>query len=761
MADKDKGLYLPLKIDLNEWEKSLATADADLQKAMREMRSSVSDLRLRYDVEIAGAKSAGDDTRALRLENEKLNRIYETQRQVVEALNRAYRQSVAEKGASAKESESLARQLVAESKQLERVQAQLSGLNFGKSLGKSISDGLASASPAFANIRRAVSGITGELSGMGGAATTAAKAIGGIGLAAATVGAVYTGLEKVTEHVNEIARAGVAASDPVFQLRESLQSTYEDAEYLFRVTAVDGSNAESLANTLVKLDATLKKDADGTNIATQTLQRYGAELRNADGSLKSYKDQLQELSRAAQTAAKAGEYADFKAGLPGALRTTEFDHLLLGLENYETKAVSAAGGTKIFYDELHELSDWMNVVNEARRQNDAIKGGFFAGAGVQNLKNEADTLKAVGLLLDENSEKYSNMAKQMGDVTDSWTNFKGVATLVLEDLKADLAGIDFKGLADFIGGTIGIPGAMDAFLGATGLGEKINSAQARLDAKRAEVRAQREAAEAENAERMKNQRLNKIRDVENKAQEKKAQESLERQLEKQLAAQEQFARELRDLRSTDYERELNQLNDKVTAWREAGIEEVAIAERVALEKQAIDEKYFKKLQAEQEKTAKQAEAEYAKQAEAAKKAREASISEAESTLRNNLKLIRYIKREQEAGTYSDERAREYANKLYMRQNGFRTSDISALQAFGVDRLKDIADARDRLFAGFAPPESGSLNNSVNNNNVVINNSFDGTVVEDMAAMDRLANKVAEIIAPAIQQALNGGAQYGY
>lgn len=54
--DNSNGLYLPLKIDLTEWEKSLATADADLQKAMREMRSSMTDLKLKYDVEIANAK---------------------------------------------------------------------------------------------------------------------------------------------------------------------------------------------------------------------------------------------------------------------------------------------------------------------------------------------------------------------------------------------------------------------------------------------------------------------------------------------------------------------------------------------------------------------------------------------------------------------------------------------------------------------------------------------------------------------------------
>ena len=88
MAKNDNGLYLPLKIDLTEWEKSLTQADADLQKSMRQMKSAVSDLRLRYDVEIA--KNAGNELKQIEIQNAKLNHIYMVQQQAVDALNRSY-----------------------------------------------------------------------------------------------------------------------------------------------------------------------------------------------------------------------------------------------------------------------------------------------------------------------------------------------------------------------------------------------------------------------------------------------------------------------------------------------------------------------------------------------------------------------------------------------------------------------------------------------------------------------------------------------
>ena len=51
----------------------------------------------------------------------------------------------------------------------------------------------------------------------------------------------------------------------------------------------------------------------------------------------------------------------------------------------------------------------------------------------------------------------------------------------------------------------------------------------------------------------------------------------------------------------------------------------------------------------------------------------------------------------------------------------------------------------------------SISSRLNN----INITFDNTVVEDVSTMDKLANKVADIITPVIQNALNNNVQYNY
>ena len=755
-TDNNKGLYLPLKINLDDWEKDLLKADVDLQKAMREMRSSMKDLRMKYDVEIVGAKVAGNQTKALELETAKLNRLYEEQKRAVEALNRAYQQSVKDKGQDAKASQDLARQLINESKQLDRLKAQIDSK--GLNIGKKLSDGLATASPEFARIRSLVSGVTSELGSIGGVATTAAKAIGGIGMAVAGLGAVYTALEKVTDGVNDLAKAGLAAADPVYQLRESIQGTYDDAEFLRNVTAVDGSSAESLANSITKLISTLKKDEEQTGATTQALRKWGANILDAEGNAKSYRAILIELSKAAQKAAEAGQYADFKAMLPGSFRTTEFDHLLLGLDNYIDLSELATIETKIFYDQLHKVGDLQNSLALAKTQREAILGGIYSEAAAENLRYEIDTVVALNKILDENKDKYGEVADYLGNITTAWIEMKSSALLAWEEIKADMVTVIeyFDEIENATKKFYAInpmsffPELLKEFMGGDYIQEKVDEAKQKLAEKQEEQQHENVLRQLEREMVRETQELL----AEEQAQEVKKTKQQEQEEKKRLEVMKRFQKELRDATATEYEREINALNDKRQAYIDEGVAEVEANKLFNEQKAQVDKKYFNKLQAERQKQAKDAEAAYQKEVEAAKKARESAISEADSTVKNNLKLIRYIKKQQEEGTYNEDDVKKYAERLYMKQNGYRQSDIDTAKGIGIQKLQELADARSRIFGQFAPTAPTTNNNTVNI-------TFDNTVVEDVSALDKIANRVAEVITPAIEQALKGGTTYSY
>lgn len=752
--DNNNGLYLPLKIDLTEWEKSLATADADLQKAMREMKSSMSDLKLRYDVEIANAKNAGDQLKVIELENQKLNRIYDEQRKAVEALNRAYQQSVKEKGASAKESQYLARQLVRESKELEKIKTQMN--KGGLDIGKSLSDGLASVSPQFAKIRSTVGSLTSSLSSMGTVATTAATAIGGIGVAVGGIAVAYEGVKKVSESMRNTAEEAANASESVFMLAERLNLTYKEAEELDAVFTLDGTSAESFVNAVQKLNKQLLTAGDEGSVASRMLERYGVALRNADGTQKSYVEQLRALADGYKKAKEAGEGLDYVTATLGSAGN-QYVHLLNGLDDYLAKTNELTRAKQVDYDLNHDLLTINGQLALQQKELAKASGNAYGDAAVSAKKQELEFLKERTRLMNENKEFYQQFAYDLQIVNKAVIAVEGQIDLLLDKIKS--LGVGFvsaaanaeTSFANMLANVSPVGVFGNFIMGALNAQKAVEDLKKKTESDNLEFS---ELAEMEKSDKKQQQTSFAEQEEQRKLAKQKEQET-QKQLEKEKSVRERFNRELRDAQATEYEREINALRDKKQAYMDEGLSEVEADKLFTAQKEQIDQKYFNKLNAERQKQAKQAEEAYNKEIEAAKKAREASISEAEQTLKNNLKLLRYIENEKKKGTYNEENAKRYADNLYMKQGGYRQSDIDALRAFGVEELKKLADSRNRLFGDFANNVA-----PVTNNNTV-NITFDGTVVEDVTAMDKLANKVADIITPAIQNALNGNVQYNY
>ena len=762
--DSSKGLYLPLKIDLSEWEQSLAAADADLQKAMREMKASVKDLSLRYDVEIAGAKAAGNDLKALELQERKLNQLYDTQRQVVQALNNAYEKSVKEKGASAEASQKLAQALVRESKQMDRIKAQIDAR--GLNIGKALSDGMATVSPEFARIRQGIASLTSSMSTLGTTATSVAKTIGTIGIPVAVVGATVGGIKKLVDSYKETAQASAEANEEIYQLREVLNSSYKEAELLAGAARIDGVNLNALGASVNMLYKNIDAGNEKGKRAVAVLEQYGATITDISGNRKNTIEFFRELQNAFANAESMGKGRDFLTALFGG-SSDQFLHFIKGFDYYISKAEEVQSVNEREYQLSHDLLDLKKQQAEAERVLAAAKGDAFVNGAVEaqkaynaGIKEQVELYDNAKNSLKGYSDEMKNLALAEAGAGLAWEKFK--ISLKLEGMQLfDSAWQKLKKLSEvyksfkdtnlgkvFDFTTIAMPGmkVVDGIMNAI---NKMKEAEDEVAERMADDENNAEIAGMQ-ARIDEEKRIAEQKERNEAVLAKKQQEENQKVLDKQKEAQEKFYRELRDLRASDYEREIYQLEDRKQAWIDSGIAIVDAEKRFSEEKAIIDKKYYDKQQAEREKSVKQQQEAYNKEIEMAKKAKEARISEAEGTLKSNLKLLRYIKKQQENGTYNEADAKAYADKLHMRQAGYRQTDIDFLKQYGVDRLKDVANARDRLFSGFAQPVS---------NSVTIN--FDNTVVEEVNAMDRLANKVAEVITPAIQQALRGGTSYGY
>ena len=790
--DNNNGLYLPLSINLDEWEKSLAMADADLQKAMREMRSATKDLKLKYDVEIANAKTAGDQLKVLELENKKLTDIYTAQKRAVEALNKAYQQSVKEKGADAQASKALATQLVRESQALERTKQQMNAKKFN--FGAGFKDGFASVFPQFDQLKNYVGTLTEAFPGLASSAGLAVKALGGIGLA-------VTAMQKLKEHIDETRDALLKASTATSQVVEHLsdlsdltQLPINEVEQLAEACKVAGANIDAIAPALNKLDkAVLGGD--------KTLEQFGVQLLDAQGNLKGTAEQLRVLAdaysnmkalgRGGEFVAQLGKNAQALLPLVSRLSDADFDAVNKMLNN------APRLGTMLEEDAKY-IGELDRALETLSRRLENAKGAEATELKINNVTRSIEEAQhEMQLFLDTASSREFEML----GINAMDESFKDLNMSIL-DAKSSLSAL----MAEFTGFitmrvAYGMQNIKDGKMFTTEGYEQFVAEQKALADERKKIRQDEQLdyklgnkrpeqqTEQEYSAKLK-QEIEKnyayasqdkknayykqqmdayykaIEESQKRANERaeaEAEKQAEKQkatLEKQKSEQEKFYRELRDLQSTAYEKEINQLNDKVEAWRKAGIDETDIARRTATEKQAIDKKYFDMQKAEREKQLKQTQEAYKKEAEEAKRAREQQISDAQSTIQNNIKLLKYIQNEQKKGTYSEDKAKTYAENLMLKQSGLSRDNISFAKDFGLDKLKEIADARSRLFGSFANIQAPNAQQTVNNNNVQNTFNFDGTVVEDVAAMDKLANKVAGIILPAIQTALKGET-YGY
>lgn len=738
MSKKQEGLYLPLAIDLSAWEQSLAKLDAPLQQKMRELQSEASLLDLQYKVEIGGAKAAGDTVRALNLEFERLSKSYEIQQAKVLGLSNALREQIKLTGEDSVEVRNLSRVLLQQTDKLNKIKIQMNEMQSG--LGGKIIDGLSNVSPAFARVTQSAVALKTALASAGGGAAALLGPVAAVGIAA--VG-MYKGLEAAAGYIQDVAGTAAEANEPIFLLAERFNMTYAEAEKLRGIFTIDGTNAEAFATALQKLNKQQLKNSEENNLAAEMLSRYNVELRNADGTQKSYIEQTKALADAYKEAKEHGEGLDFVTATLGS-SGSQFVHLLNGFDDYTNKYDEVNTRIQADYKMSHELLDSKKQLIESERQLAAARGEAYTNAAIEANKERIRQNKEEAKYIQQNSKilkEYSENVKIVGQLWERVTGTAKKAGLSLMNIAA-------AGVADWA-----------ELLGL------IEKTAEQPQPQQREVKKQTTSI------------------VDDRAAKKAEQDA-----QKKLAdANEKIQKALREARSDEYQKQLNALNDEIEAYNIAGVKKADIEELYALKKEEIDKRFSEKHKQEQQRIADEAQraqqqvsdvflSETEKRINAINKQRDAWIragadevqatqaaqkqianarlSEAERTLRDNVQLIRKMQVEQNRGGDWESRVKTYADEQYKKRLGVRDSDIAALHNYGIDAVQQLANSRDRVLSSFAQQNRETQQQTKIEAPVTVH--FDNTVVEDVDAMSKLADKVAAVITPAITQALHGG-----
>ena len=279
MADNVGSIYVSLGLNLSELETGLVSASQTINANVRRLNREADLIQLRADVEIAGLDEVNDAARILEIRQDALNRQMALQRDRVRLLDAEYRSLAASQGES-----SVAAQRAAI--RLERERLALA--NLGNDL-RELNEASNESSGAFGELSNLLSEIPTKFQAVG----MAASAI------TAGIGAAATAVQDLLEQFRELQNQS-------YELNMSLP----DTKQFLRQVKLGGGDIGDIEGYIRGItDAYVKGEYDDPEFIA--LRKYGAQITDATGRLKEFKDITDEVYRAWEKADAAGEGIEF------------------------------------------------------------------------------------------------------------------------------------------------------------------------------------------------------------------------------------------------------------------------------------------------------------------------------------------------------------------------------------------------------------------------------------------------------------------
>ena len=120
--------------------------------------------------------------------------------------------------------------------------------------------------------------------------------------------------------LTSMIEGSVKAGEAVYQLSQRYQITTKEASEMNRILKITGSDADTAAKTIMRLDKALSGNSNEGKKAQETLKLFGVSLTDANGKMLPINQQLEELAKGYKAAADAGygqEYVMNTLGVRG------------------------------------------------------------------------------------------------------------------------------------------------------------------------------------------------------------------------------------------------------------------------------------------------------------------------------------------------------------------------------------------------------------------------------------------------------------
>lgn len=347
-------LFLSLGLDMAQLDTDLLTASKTVNQGIADLNRKGLQAKLKMDIDLSRFPDAEKSVEALTIKEKALSAQHDIQKQKVALMNAAYNESVNAKGKDDIASQKILTRLLKEQKAEADLAAQIQKTNATRNnitMGANINVGSTTAANTALNV---LAGSFSRVKNAGQSAGNSIMAVNTKILALTAIAASGAGLFS-------LVKGAVEAGDAAYKLSSRLNLTATESGNLNRMLKLSDVDSQSFISTMIRLDRSVTTAGKNGNATTEAMKLFDMSLTDANGSLLPMNQQLEQLAKGYENAAKAGEEEAYVSEILGARGAA----LVPLLRDYTINAEAASRVKTIGIDpkQAHDLAIEMKVLN--------------------------------------------------------------------------------------------------------------------------------------------------------------------------------------------------------------------------------------------------------------------------------------------------------------------------------------------------------------------------------------------------------------
>lgn len=222
--------------------------------------------------------------------------------------------------------------------------------------------------------------------------------------------------------LTSMIEGSVKAGEAVYQLSQRYQITTKEASEMNRILKITGSDADTAAKTIMRLDKALSGNSNDGKKAQETLKLFGVSLTDAHGKMLPINQQLAELAKGYKAAADAGygqEYVMNTLGVRGLA-------LISVLQNYNEAAevASKVKGIGLNPEEMHKASLQLKEMELQFGQLKLASGAAITPLVMELLPQLLPYLQESAVWINKNKNEIASTAKTLVQIVALYESIK-------------------------------------------------------------------------------------------------------------------------------------------------------------------------------------------------------------------------------------------------------------------------------------------------------------------------------------------------